>query len=115
MSTLSSSSPTNSPSPEALRALTVRERGLHILLKAVRSTYRAQRRRPQLEAAFVEWIVRFVRLFPDEPVGRVALLHLHTFLRTIEREGRLTPEQRRQAHDALHFLRHDVLYRTGNC
>jgi len=115
MSISASPSPTSSPPPDALRALTARERGLHVLLKAVRSTYRAQRRRPQLEAAYVEWIERFVRLFPDEPVGRVALLHVHTFLQQIERQTPLTPEKRRQAHDALRFLRHDVLYRRGHC
>ena len=103
------------PSVDHLRSLTSRNRGLPVLLKAVRTAYRAQRRRPQLESVVVTWIERFVRLFPDEPVGRVALLHVHTFLQQIERQTPLTPEKRRQAHDALRFLRHDVLYRRGHC
>ena len=97
------------PSVDRLRALTGREHGLPVLLKAVRSAYRAPRRRPQMEAAIVSWIERFVRLFPDEPVGRIALLHGCTVLRRVEQQRPLSPAERRQAREALRFLRVDVL------
>ena len=110
---MSASTPTlissNALSPEALRSLTVQQRGVHPLLRAVRSTYRAQRRRPQLEATFVQWIERFVRLFPDEPVGRLALLHAHTFFQHLNEQAELTDQQREQAREALQFLRTEVL------
>ena len=83
--------------------------GLHPLLKAVRSTYRAQRRAPQQEAMFVAWIERFVRLFPDEPVGRIALFHAQTFFRRLDVS--LSQARRAQARAALRFLRREVLYR----
>jgi hypothetical protein len=101
------------PPVDRLRALTGRERGLPILLKAVRSAYRAQRRRPQLEAAVVTWVERVVRLFPDEPAGRIALLHPHTVLRRLEQRRPLTPAERRRVREALRFLRVDVLAQSG--
>ncbi len=97
------------PSVDRLRTLTSGNRGLPVLLKAVRTAYRAQRRRPQLESVVATWIERFVRLFPDEPVGRIALLHEATVLRRVAQRHPLTPAERRQAREALRFLRVDVL------
>jgi hypothetical protein len=106
------STPTSSEStlsPEALRSLTVQQDGVHPLLKAVRSTCRSQGRRPQLEDSYVEWIERFVRLFPEEPVGRLALFHAHTFFDRLEEKMDLTAQEREQAREALQFLRTQVL------
>lgn len=109
---MSTSTPTSSPStlsPEELRSLTVQQEGVHPILKAVRSTYRSQGRRPQLEDAYVQWIERFVRLFPEEPIGRLALFHENTFFDRLEEQTELTPQQRERAREALQFLRTQVL------
>lgn len=90
--------------------MTVRQCGIQPLLGAVRARYRAQRRRPHLEPLFVKWIEQFVRLFPDEPLGRLALLHLQTYIYMLEQHTALTAEKRKQASEALQFLRTDVLH-----
>lgn len=108
MDTLSTSS-SRTLSPEALRNLSVNRRGIPPILKAVRSTYRSQRRRPQLESTFVYWIERFLRKFPNEPVGRLALLHVQTFFDQLTDETDLSDERRIQARKALRFLRTEVL------
>lgn len=90
--------------------MTVRECGIHPLLDIVRARYRAQRRQPHLESRFVEWIERFLRLFPDEPLGRLALLHLQTYIHMLEQQMELSREKRKQAAEALQFLRTDVLH-----
>ena len=53
-----------------------------------------------------------MRLFPDEPAGRIALLDAHTVVRRLEQGRPLSPAERRQAREALRFLRVDVLAHT---
>jgi hypothetical protein len=109
MSLSTVSSPINAATPTAFRYLTARGRGIHRLLKAVRSTYRAQHRKPQLEPVFVDWIEQFVRFFPTDPVGTLGRAHVRTFLAHLATRPDGTPEQREQARTALRFLRVEVL------
>jgi hypothetical protein len=109
MSPSTLSSPINAATPTAFRYLTARGRGIQRLLKAVRSVYRAQHRKPQLEPVFVEWIERFVRFFPTEPVGSLSRTHVRTFLAYLSSQPDGTPEKREEARTALRFLRVEVL------
>jgi hypothetical protein len=109
MATLASVHSTLAPSPAPVpSSFTIRDRGVHPLLKAVRATYRAQHRKPQFEPICVEWIERFVRTYPTRPVGQLRRRHVQTFLRTLAERGE-APERRRQAREALRFLQTDVL------
>lgn len=109
MALTTASSPINTATPTAFRYLTARGRGVHTLLKAVRSVYRAQHRKPQLEPVFVGWIERFLRFFPTEPVGSLNRSHVRTFLAYLSSQPDGTPEKREQARMALRFLRVEVL------
>jgi hypothetical protein len=86
----------------------MRGRGIHPLLKAVRSTYRAQHRPPQFEPRYVEWIERFLRAYPALPVGRLGRRHAQAFLLALAGRGE-SPMRQQQAREALHFLQTDVL------
>jgi ElaB/YqjD/DUF883 family membrane-anchored ribosome-binding protein len=90
------------------RSLTIRDRGVHPLLKAVRSIYRAQHRKPQMEPVCVGWIERFVRAHPTTPIGRLSSLHVEAFLAALEARGE-SDERRTQAREALRFLQTEVL------
>lgn len=109
MSTTTASGPINTATPSTFRYLTARGRGVHKLLKEVRSIYRAQHRRPQLEPVYVDWIERFLRFFPTEPVGSLSRVHVRTFLAHLSSQPDGTPEKREQARTALRFLRVEVL------
>lgn len=109
MSPSVSPAPIKSTTPVAFRHLTARGRGIHRLLKAVRSVYRAQHRKPQLEPVFVDWVERFLRFFPTEPVGTLGRAHVRTFLAYLSAQPDGTPEKREQARMALRFLRVEVL------
>jgi transglutaminase-like putative cysteine protease len=98
---LSSSSPIPS-------SLTIQEEGIHPLLKAVRTTYRAQYRKPQFEPICVQWIERFLRAYPNLPVGRLGTPHVQSFLAELADQG-TAPAARAQAREALHFLQTEVL------
>lgn len=91
-----------------LPAVTRREQGLHSLLKAVRSTYRAQQRKPQFEPVCVEWIERYVRSYPARFAGPLGEHHAETFLASLAERGE-SPERQAQAREALRFLYADVL------
>lgn len=109
MSTTTASGPINTATPSTFRYLTARGRGVHKLLKEVRSVYRAQHRKPQLEPVYVDWIERFLRFFPTEPVGSLSRVHVRTFLAHLSSQPDGTPEKREQARTALRFLRVEVL------
>ena len=99
--------PSPSP-PDVLGSLTVRDQGVHPLLKAVRNIYRAQHRKPQREAVCVDWIERFVRAHPTTPIGRLSRLHVEAFLAALEARG-VSSERQTQAREALRFLQTEVL------
>ncbi len=103
------SGPIKASTPSAFRYLSARGRGIHTLLKAVRTVYRAQHRKPQLEPVFVDWVQRFVRFFPAEPVGSLNQSHVRAFLAHLSSQPNGTPEKREQARTALRFLRVEVL------
>jgi hypothetical protein len=88
--------------------LRVGDRGIHPVLKAVRSTYRAQYRKPQFEPICVDWIERFVRTYPTRPVGTLGSRQVRSFLSVLAEQGE-SPERQRQAHEALHFFQTEVL------
>lgn len=81
---------------------------IHPLIKAVRSVYRAQHRKPQFEPICVHWIERFVRAHPDLPVGRLGGQHVEAFLSDLSAGGEAAATQA-QAREALQFLQTEVL------
>jgi hypothetical protein len=88
--------------------LTIQKDGVHPLLKAVRTTYRAQHRKPQFEPICVQWIERFARAHPALPVQRLDATHVQSFLADLDSRGE-APERQAQAREALHFLQTEVL------
>ena len=100
--------PVRSSSSPIPSSLTARTEGVHALLKAVRSVYRAQHRKPQFEPVCVDWIERFVRAHPHLPVGRLGSRHVEAFLSDLAARGE-APARQAQAREALHFLQTEVL------
>jgi hypothetical protein len=92
----------------AQRPVPLRRGDIHPLLKAVRITYRAQRRPAQHEPTFVRWAERLGRLYlhdlrqlADRPAERV--------LRQLEVEQSLSSTERAEAQDVLAFVQDEVL------
>ena len=102
------SSPALSASPSIPLSLTVQTEGIHPLIRAVRSVYRAQHRKPQFEPICVHWVERFVRAHPGLPIGRLGAQHVEAFLSNLAAGGEATTTQA-QAREALHFLQTEVL------
>jgi hypothetical protein len=92
----------------AHRPVPLRQGDIHPLLKAVRTTYRTQRRPPQYEPRFVQWAERLGRLYADAP-ERLAALPADQLLRQLESQAPLSTSDRREAHEVLTFLQTDVL------
>ena len=92
----------------ALRPVPLRRDDVHPLLKAVRTTYRAQRRPPQYEPRFVQWAERLGRLYADAP-ERLAALPADQVLRQVEARTPLSPTDRGEVQQVLTFLQNDVL------
>jgi hypothetical protein len=92
----------------AHRPVPLRQGDIHPLLKAVRTTYRAQRRPPQYEPRFVQWTERLGRLYADAP-DQLAGLSADEVLQQPERERSLSTTDRAQVQEVLTFLQVDVL------
>lgn len=92
----------------ALRPVPLRRGDIHPLLKAVRTTYRAQRRPPQYEPRFVQWAERLGRLYADAP-DRLAELSADEVLQKLERDQSLSTTDRAELQEVLTFLQTDVL------
>ncbi len=112
----SQSSSDASPSPvldadalDMLRAATATMREVPRLIKAVRSVYRSQNRRPQLEPAYVTAIERYVRFYSSKPLGLLDDTHLRAFLTHIARHPGMTGREQDLVHEALLFLHNEVL------
>ena len=97
-----------SSSPPVPPSLVIQEEGIHPLLKAVRTTYRAQHRKPQFEPVCVQWVERFLRAHSNLPVGRLGAQHVQSFLAELADQGE-SSTARAQAREALHFLQTEVL------
>jgi hypothetical protein len=95
---------------DALRAITASLRDLPHLIRIVRSTYRAQDRKPQLEPAYVNWIERYVRFYQTKPLGLLDEAHVSAFLTHLARRPGVTPSDQKQALDALQFFHAEVLH-----
>ena len=94
---------------DMLRAATATMREVPRLIKAVRSVYRAQDRRPQLEPAYVTSIERYVRFYSSKPLGLLDDTHLRAFLTHIARRPGVTRREQDLVHEALLFLHNEVL------
>lgn len=92
----------------ALRPVPLRRGDIHPLLKAVRTTYRAQRRPPQYEPRFVEWTEHLGRLYADAP-DQLAVLPADEIIRRVETEQALSTTDRGEIQEVLSFLQTDVL------
>ena len=97
--------PSRPPIPPSL---TVQMDGIHPLLKAVRSVYRAQHRKPQFEPVCVHWIERFVHAHSHLPIGHLGPRHVEAFVSDLAGRGE-SPATQAQAHEALRFLQTEVL------
>jgi len=95
---------------EALRAITASLRDLPHLIRIVRSTYRAQQRKPQFEPAFINWIERYVRFYQTKPLGLLDATHVTAFLSHLARRPGITLTDQAQALEALRFFHEDVLH-----
>ena len=100
--------PPRSSPPSIPSSLTVQGKGIHQLLKVVRSVYRAQHRKPQFEPVCVRWIERFVRAHPHLPIGRLGPQHVEAFVSDLAARGD-APTAQAQAREALQFLQTEVL------
>lgn len=114
MTSRPSSDPSPSPTLDAdaldmLRAATATMREVPRLIKAVRSVYRAQNRRPQMEPAYVTAIERYVRFYSSKPLGLLDDTHLRAFLTHIARHPGMTRREQDLVHEALLFLHNEVL------
>jgi len=92
----------------ALRSIPLRRNDIHPLLKAVRTTYRAQRRSPQYEPTFVKWAERIGRLYMND-LRQLAARPAEHVLQQLEAEQPLSPADRMEAQDVLAFLQGEVL------
>lgn len=92
----------------ALRSVPLRQGDIHPLLKAVRTTYRAQRRPPQYEPRFVEWAERLGRLYAEAP-DRLAVLPADQVIQHLETKQSLSAADRGEVREVLGFLQTDVL------
>jgi integron integrase len=79
------------------------------MIHGIRRIMRARAYSPRTEAAYVQWIERFLR-FHDRPHWRdLGEQHAQTFLTSLEEEDGLAPKSRNQAASALAFLYREVL------
>ncbi len=94
---------------EALRAVTASLRDLPNLIRVVRSVYRAQDRKPQLEPMYINWIERYVRFYQTKPLGMLDVAHVEAFLTHLARRPGMTPTDQEQALEAISFLHNEIL------
>lgn len=94
-----------------LQTVPRRTRGIHAFLKVVRSVYRAQHRKPQFEAVYVEWVERFLRRHPGVPFEQLTRADVTAFLAESVAQPDVAPRDERAAREALHFLWTEVLSR----
>ena len=94
---------------EALRAVTASLRDLPNLIRVVRSVYRAQDRKPQLEPMYINWIERYVRFYQTKPLGMLDAAHVEAFLTHLARRPGMTPTDQEQALEAIRFLHNKIL------
>ena len=94
---------------EALRAVTASLRDLPNLIRVVRSVYRAQDRKPQLEPMYINWIERYVRFYQTKPLGMLDAAHVEAFLTHLARRPGMTPTDQEQALEAIRFLHNEIL------
>lgn len=99
----------DSSSLEMLRAVTASLRETPRLIRVVRTVYRRQDRKPQLEPAYVNWIERYVRFYHSKPLGMLDATHVIAYLSHIGRKPGVTRADQEQALDAIRFLHADVL------
>jgi hypothetical protein len=100
----------NDPSSlEMLRAITASLREMPRLIRVVRTVYRRQNRKPQLEPAFVNWIERYVRFYHSKPLGMLDATHVTAYLSHVGRRPGVTRADQEQALDAIRFLHTHVL------
>ena len=96
----------------ALRPVSLRRGDIHPLLKAVRTTYRAQGRPPQYEPRFVQWTERIGRRFADAP-DQLASLPADQVIRQLEVGTPLSTRDQGELQEVLTFLQNEVLHSAG--
>ena len=81
------------------------------LLHLVRANARLRHFSPRTEAAYVDWITRFVRFHGTVHPAGLGTAHVHEFLRHLAVERKVAASTQSQARAALLFLYRDVLDR----
>ena len=81
------------------------------LLQLVRSNMRLRHYSPRTEAAYVDWIKRFIHYHGTRHPSELGAAHVREYLRHLAEERRIAASTQSQARAALLFLYRDVLDR----